>query len=121
MRATDGAAPSFSQRLIVWQRTHGRHGLPWQDTRDPYRIWLSEIMLQQTQVAAVVPYYARFLAAFPDVKVLAAAPLPRVLELWSGLGYYRRAHHLHAAARAVVERHEGSFPRDAAALASLPG
>jgi A/G-specific adenine glycosylase len=121
MHAKEVAAPPFAQRLIVWQRTHGRHGLPWQDTRDPYRIWLSEIMLQQTQVAAVVPYYARFLAAFPDVKALADAPLSRVLEYWSGLGYYRRAHHLHAAARTVVERHDGSFPRDAAALALLPG
>jgi len=115
------AAPSFAQRLITWQRTHGRHGLPWQDTRDAYRIWLSEIMLQQTQVAAVIPYYVRFLAAFPDVRALAEAPLPRVLEHWSGLGYYRRAHHLHAAARAVVERHGGDFPRDAATLATLPG
>jgi len=121
LRATDGAAPSFSQRLIVWQRTHGRHGLPWQDTRDPYRIWLSEIMLQQTQVAAVIPYYERFIAAFPDVQALAHAPVARVLEHWSGLGYYRRAHHLHAAARIVVARHGGSFPRDAATLALLPG
>ena len=101
--------------------THGRHGLPWHDTRDPYRIWLSEIMLQQTQVATVVPYYERFLAAFPDVRALAAAPLGRVLEHWSGLGYYRRAHHLHAAARAVVEQFDGVFPVDPDTLATMPG
>src|SRR4029453_13346743 len=111
----------FASRLVAWQRTHGRHGLPWQNTRDPYRIWLSEIMLQQTQVATVIPYYERFLAAFPDVRALAAAPLGRVLEHWSGLGYYRRAHHLHAAARAVVEHFDGVFPADAHTLATLPG
>ena len=111
----------FAGRLIAWQRTHGRHDLPWQRTRDAYRIWLAEIMLQQTQVAAVIPYYARFLAAFPDVSALAAAPIDRVLEHWSGLGYYRRAHHLHAAAKTIVERHGGRFPRDAQAIAALPG
>ncbi len=111
----------FAQRLIDWQRIHGRRDLPWQGTRDAYRIWLSEIMLQQTQVATVLPYYARFVAEFPDVDALAGAPLARVLELWSGLGYYRRAHHLHAAARAVVSDHGGRFPADAATLATLPG
>jgi A/G-specific adenine glycosylase len=89
--------------------------------RDPYRIWLSEIMLQQTQVATVIPYYERFLAAFPDVRALAAAPEDRVLEHWSGLGYYRRAHHLHAAAKAIVAVHAGVFPRDVDTLATLPG
>ena len=113
--------PSFAARLSAWQATHGRHDLPWQRTRDPYRIWLSEIMLQQTQVATVIPYYERFLAAFPDVRALAAAPEDRVLEHWSGLGYYRRAHHLHAAAKAIVATHGGKFPRDAETLASLPG
>jgi A/G-specific adenine glycosylase len=112
---------SFAARLVTWQRAHGRHDLPWQNTRDPYRIWLSEIMLQQTQVTTVVPYYERLLAEFPDVRALAAAPLARVLEHWSGLGYYRRAHHLHAAANHVVARHRGVFPRDAASLATLPG
>jgi A/G-specific adenine glycosylase len=112
---------SFAARVVAWQRTHGRHDLPWQRTRDAYRIWLSEIMLQQTQVATALPYYLRFVAAFPDVRALAQAPLARVLELWSGLGYYRRAHHLHAAAKAVVERHHGAFPREAAILAELPG
>jgi len=95
--------------------------LPWQRTRDPYRIWLSEIMLQQTQVSTVLAYYERFLAAFPDVRALAEAPEDRVLERWSGLGYYRRAHHLHAAAKAIVGTHGGKFPRDVETLAKLPG
>jgi len=112
---------SFATRLIAWQRIHGRRDLPWQGTRDAYRIWLSEIMLQQTQVATVIPYYERFVASFPDVRALAAAPLERVLEHWSGLGYYRRAHHLHAAAKTLVERHGGAFPRDAETIAMLPG
>ena len=92
---------TFAARVIAWQRTHGRHDLPWQNTRDPYRIWLSEIMLQQTQVAAVTPYYLRFVDAFPDVAALAGAPIDAVLAHWSGLGYYRRAHHLHAAATTI--------------------
>lgn len=112
---------SFAARLIAWHDRAGRKDLPWQNTRDAYRIWLSEIMLQQTQVATVIPYYRRFLASFPDVGSLASAPMERVLEHWSGLGYYRRAHLLHAAARAVVSHHGGAFPRDAARLASLPG
>ena len=112
---------AFAARVVAWQRTHGRHDLPWQNTRDAYRIWLSEIMLQQTQVTTVLPYYERFVAAFPDVAALAAAPLERVLEHWSGLGYYRRAHHLHAASRAVVAGHGGGFPQDAATIATLPG
>jgi A/G-specific adenine glycosylase len=107
--------------VASWQRRHGRHDLPWQRTRDPYRIWLAEIMLQQTQVATVVAYYARFLGAFPDVAALAAAPLARVLEHWSGLGYYRRAHHLHAAAQRVVAQFGGTFPPDPGAIAMLPG
>ena len=112
---------SFASRLIVWQQEHGRRDLPWQHTRDPYRIWLSEIILQQTQVATAIPYYQRFVAAFPDVASLAAAPIERVLEQWSGLGYYRRAHLAHRAARTIVAEHDGAFPRDAAALAKLPG
>jgi A/G-specific adenine glycosylase len=111
----------FAARLVSWQRAHGRHGLPWQGTRDPYRIWLSEIMLQQTQVQTVIPYYERFLADFPDVRALAAAPLGQVLEHWSGLGYYRRAHHLHAAAQMVATKFVGVFPADAPTLATLPG
>jgi A/G-specific adenine glycosylase len=108
-------------RLTVWQRAHGRHDFPWQRTRDAYRIWLAEIMLQQTQVATVVPYYERFLAAFPDASALAAAPVDRVLELWSGLGYYRRAHHLHATAGVIVAQCGGRFPSDARTIATLPG
>jgi len=112
---------TFAARLIAWQQAYGRHDLPWQGTRDPYRIWLAEIMLQQTQVATVVPYYQRFVAAFPDIASLAAAPVERVLEHWSGLGYYRRAHRLHRAAGAIVAEHHGEFPRDAAVMARLPG
>jgi A/G-specific adenine glycosylase len=112
---------TFATRLVEWQRAHGRRGLPWQDTRDAYRIWLSEVMLQQTQVATVIPYYERFVSEFPDVGALAAAPVQRVLEHWSGLGYYRRAHHLHAAAQEVMARHAGAFPVDADTLATLPG
>ena len=112
---------SFSSRVVRWQRTHGRHGLPWQGTRDAYRIWLSEIMLQQTQVATVIPYYERFLARFPDVAALAAAPEDDVMALWSGLGYYARARNLHRAARAVMERHGGVFPAASESLAQLPG
>jgi len=111
----------FARRLVRWQARHGRHDLPWQGTRDAYRIWLSEIMLQQTQVATVIPYYGRFLARFPDVESLAAAELDDVLALWSGLGYYSRARNLHAAARTVMKDHDGRFPREREALASLPG
>jgi A/G-specific adenine glycosylase len=112
---------SFASRIITWQLAHGRHDLPWQRTRDPYRIWVSEVMLQQTQVATVRAYYARFMDAFPDVRTLAAASEDAVLAQWSGLGYYRRARHMHAAACEVVASHGGEFPRDAATLATLPG
>jgi A/G-specific adenine glycosylase len=112
---------AFATRLIRWQRRHGRHDLPWQKTRDPYRIWLSEVMLQQTQVATVVPYFRRFLARFPDVASLARAPLEEVLRLWSGLGYYSRARNLHAAAARLVESHLGRFPRRREAIETLPG
>ena len=112
---------AFADRIIDWQRHHGRHDLPWQGTRDPYRVWLSEIMLQQTQVATVLGYYPRFLARFPDVASLAAAPEDAVLGLWSGLGYYSRARNLHRCAREVMARFGGQFPRTAAELATLPG
>ncbi|WP_234082928.1 A/G-specific adenine glycosylase [Azonexus sp. R2A61] len=112
---------SFAERLVGWQRAAGRHDLPWQRTRDPYRVWLSEIMLQQTQVATVIPYYARFLEAFPDVAALAAAPAEQVLALWAGLGYYARARNLHRCAQQVVAVHGGFFPKTAAGLAELPG
>ena len=111
----------LADALVAWQRTHGRHALPWQNTCDPYRVWLSEIMLQQTQVTAVLRYYDRFLARFPDVASLAAAPLDDVLALWSGLGYYSRARNLHRCAQTVVARHGGVFPASAAVLAELPG
>lgn len=104
-----------------WQRLHGRKGLPWQGTRDPYRVWLSEVMLQQTQVATVLGYYERFLRRFPTVAALAAAPQDEVLALWSGLGYYSRARNLHRCALAVVELHGGVFPTDSQTLETLPG
>lgn len=112
---------SFAARLIAWQKQHGRHGLPWQETRDPYAVWLSEIMLQQTQVATVIPYYRRFLARFPDIAALAAAGEDEVLALWSGLGYYSRGRNLHRAARLIAERHGGEFPREFADIQALPG
>lgn len=115
------SAASFTPRLVEWQRQFGRHDLPWQQTRDPYRIWLSEIMLQQTQVATVIPYYERFLARFPDVRALAAAPQAAVIESWAGLGYYARARNLHRCAQVVVEKHGGSFPTRPEELAELPG
>ena len=112
---------AFSAQLIEWQQQHGRHGLPWQHTRDPYRVWLSEIMLQQTQVTTVLAYYDRFLQRFPDVAALAAASQDEVLALWSGLGYYSRARNLHRCAQAVVAQHGGQFPRSSEQLQSLPG
>ena len=112
---------SFADALIDWQKQHGRHQLPWQGTRDANRIWLSEIMLQQTQVATVIPYYARFLDSFPDVAALAAAPTETVMAHWSGLGYYTRARNLHRCAQQVVSNHAGRFPSDPETLASLPG
>jgi A/G-specific adenine glycosylase len=116
-------AVSFAQRLIDWQRQHGRHDLPWQNTRDPYRIWLSEIMLQQTQVVSVIPYYHRFLERWPTLRDLAAAPIDEVMALWSGLGYYARARNLHLCAQKLVDEHEyaGEFPHDPERLRQLPG
>lgn len=118
---TEGALPAIATPLVRWQRVHGRHGLPWQATRDPYRVWLSEVMLQQTQVVTVLGYFDRFLRRFPDVAALAAAPLDDVLALWSGLGYYSRARNLHRCAQAVVAAHGGRFPPTAVQLQSLPG
>lgn len=110
----------FTRRLLAWFRRHARE-LPWRDTRDPYRIWVSEIMLQQTQVATVVAYYLRFLARFGDVQSLAAAPEEEVLRYWEGLGYYRRARQIHQAARLIVEKHAGIMPQDTKTLQALPG
>jgi A/G-specific adenine glycosylase len=115
------ADPSFSAAVIAWQKEHGRHALPWQNTQDAYRIWLSEIMLQQTQVSAVIPYYQRFLLRFPDVASLAAAASEEVMALWSGLGYYSRARNLHRCAQRVAAEYGGVFPDDPALLADLPG
>ena len=113
--------PSFSARLLAWHKRHGRHDLPWQGTRDAYRIWVAEIMLQQTQVAAVIPYYQRFLERFPDIATLAGAAQDEVLRLWSGLGYYSRARNLQRAAQLVAERHQGRFPRALEEIEALPG
>ena len=116
------AVPSdFGMRVVTWQRQHGRHDLPWQNTRDPYRIWLSEIMLQQTQVAAVIEYFQRFVAALPTVAALAAASADEVMALWAGLGYYSRARNLHRCAKTVVDEHAGVFPTDPEVLVTLPG
>src|SRR5205807_2150653 len=110
--------------LLAWYDRH-RRKLPWRagpgERADPYRVWLSEIMLQQTRVRAVLPYYAKFLARWPDVHALAAAPLEEVLKVWAGLGYYARARNLHACAHAVVERHGGAFPSEEDGLRKLPG
>ncbi len=114
------AKPSFQELLVRWYQ-QGHRPLPWRETADPYRLWLAEIMLQQTTVAAVLPYYARFLAKFPTVQALAAAPLNEILHLWQGLGYYRRAHLLHRCAQQVVHHYQGEFPRTEAALLQLPG
>src|SRR6478735_3236061 len=111
----------FAAHLVAWQKEHGRHALPWQRTRDPYRVWLSEIMLQQTQVATVRAYYERFVERFGDVRALAAAEPGDVLAAWSGLGYYGRARNLHRCAQVVVADHGGEFPGTSAALAELPG
>jgi len=113
--------PGLARAVVRWQRRSGRHDLPWQGTRDPYRVWLSEVMLQQTQVATVLAYYGRFVERLPDVRALAAAPPDDVLALWSGLGYYSRARNLHRCAQRIVVEHGGAFPSSAAALARLPG
>ena len=112
---------NFSGRLLAWHKGHGRHDLPWQGTRDAYRIWVAEIMLQQTQVVAVIPYYRRFLERLPDIATLAGAPQDEVLRLWSGLGYYSRARNLQRAAQLVMDQHDGVFPRALDEIEALPG
>ncbi len=114
-------AGRFAQDVVEWQKKHGRNTLPWQNTRDPYRVWLSEIMLQQTQVTTVLDYYARFLQRFPEVADLAVAQPDDVLALWSGLGYYSRARNMHRCAQDVVALHGGQFPQSAQILQTLPG
>ena len=117
---TPRALESFQNRLLGWFGKH-RRDLPWRSSRDPYRVWLAEVMLQQTRIAAVIPYYDRFLSHFPSVESLARAGEDQVLGLWSGLGYYSRARNLHRAAKAVVARHNGQFPHDLEAALQLPG
>jgi A/G-specific adenine glycosylase len=116
---------SFAGRVITWQKNHGRHDLPWQPIHniacDPYAIWVSEIMLQQTQVAAVIGYYSRFMQRFPTIASLASAEQEEVLQLWSGLGYYSRARNLHNAAQIIVDEYAGQFPQDFEVIQSLPG
>ena len=115
------AVPAFAERLIAWQKTAGRHDLPWQKTRDPYLIWLSEIMLQQTQVATVIPYFERFLARFPTLRALAEAPPEAVIEHWAGLGYYARARNLHRCAQQLVAVDGEKWPISTEQLSALPG
>jgi len=121
MPVVAAAKPKLAPALLAWHERAGRHDLPWQSARSAYRVWVSEIMLQQTQVATVIPYYLRFMARFPDVGALAGAALDEVLHLWSGLGYYARARNLHRTAVRVRDEYGGELPRDFAALASLPG
>jgi A/G-specific adenine glycosylase len=111
----------FAQRLLTWFNVHGRHALPWQINPTPYRVWISEVMLQQTQVATVIPYYVRFMARFAHVHALAAAPLDEVLHLWTGLGYYARARNLQACAKALMADHGGDFPIRLEEVMALPG
>jgi A/G-specific adenine glycosylase len=118
---TEARQSHFSKRLLRWWDKHGRKDLPWQQPRTPYRVWISEIMLQQTQVATVIPYFARWMKSFPDLSALAAASLDDVLSHWSGLGYYARARNLHKTALLCRGQHSGQLPRDAASLAALPG
>ncbi|MEO8306544.1 MAG: A/G-specific adenine glycosylase [Pseudomonadota bacterium] len=112
---------SFADELLAWHARAGRHDLPWQRQRTPYRVWVSEVMLQQTQVSTVIPYFERFIARFPDVRALADAPADAVLHLWSGLGYYARARNLQRAAQVIRDEHDGSFPTQFASVVALPG
>lgn len=115
------ADPINSDAVLDWYHQHGRHDLPWQQDASPYRVWVSEIMLQQTQVSTVIDYYQRFMTRFPDVHALASAPLDEVLHLWTGLGYYARARNLHKTAQSVCDQHGGEFPADINALMAMPG
>lgn len=117
----NASGAAWTQEVIAWQLQYGRHDLPWQQPATPYRVWISEVMLQQTQVKTVIPYFARFLELFPDPQALALAAVDDVLALWSGLGYYRRAHHVHQAAQQIQTLHQGSLPLELKALCALPG
>jgi A/G-specific adenine glycosylase len=121
MTAAPDSIAAFRKAVLGWYDVHGRKNLPWQIDQTPFRVWISEIMLQQTQVATVIPFFQRFTERFPDVATLADRPLEQVLELWSGLGYYARARNLHKSARQLVAAHDGEFPTDPAALTALPG
>ena len=112
---------ALAQSLLPWFDAHGRHDLPWQSEPTPYRVWVSEVMLQQTQVETVKPYFERFVACFSDAAALAAAPADEVMRLWSGLGYYARARNLHLAAQVIVARHGGALPESLDELTALPG
>ena len=112
---------TFATRILDWYQIHGRKTLPWQEDKTPYRVWISEIMLQQTQVATVIPYYQRFMARFPDVLALADAPIDEVLHHWTGLGYYARARNLHKAAQQIRDLHGGLFPERLEEVMALPG
>lgn len=121
LSAIERAPARIAEALLAWFDVHGRHDLPWQHPRTAYRVWVAEIMLQQTQVATVIGYFNAFMARFPDVQTLAAAPVDDVMAHWAGLGYYARARNLHAAARQVVAEHDGNFPEDVDTLMTLPG
>ena len=114
-------ATEFAQPLLVWFEQHGRHHLPWQQPRTPYRVWISEVMLQQTQVSTVIPYFEKFMRSFPSVASLAQASSDAVMQHWAGLGYYARARNMHAAAQRIVAEHHGELPADVDALMALPG
>lgn len=111
----------FADRLLAWFSQHGRHDLPWQLERTPYRVWVSEIMLQQTQVVTVIPYFNRFIESFPNIAALANAKQDDVLHHWTGLGYYARARNMHKAAKTIVDQHKGQFPSSLDDLINLPG
>ncbi|VFP84006.1 Adenine DNA glycosylase [Candidatus Erwinia haradaeae] len=111
----------FSQQVLSWYQKNGRHNLPWQIDKTPYKVWLSEVMLQQTTVTTVIPYFIRFIAYFPDISHVAQASLDEVLYLWSGLGYYARARNLHKAAKIIFEEHTGTFPQTFIEIIKLPG
>ena len=121
MRNKTTRIKSFAERLVAWHATAGRRGLPWQKNVTAYRVWVSEIMLQQTQVPTVIPYYRQFMTRFPSLKALAEARLEEVLACWAGLGYYARARNLHRSARLIRQNHHGRFPKEQTALMQLPG
>jgi len=121
LTVSESSAHIFNQQIISWYHIQGRKHLPWQQNKTPYRVWVSEIMLQQTQVSTVIPYYLKFMESFPTIKALADAPEDEVLHHWTGLGYYARARNLHKAAKAIQENHHGIFPNDIAQVVALSG